>query len=282
MERHLVTEMPQQPVKGDEYFDLSDGTIKVPGENGIHVFGKAGGSSSDNQYLRKVYEEYGAVYNDDTGYWEYGDLKDMTEEDCFLATFYALEQIQGDNQVSFILDRYKNLSARTYFTKITPKGGHNTTKLVLDSCFAQSSKLEYLKLSDTPRSASLYVKNIRETFINCRKLRKIEDILTIYTDNDNHIARAFIGCSALKDVKIRLKTGANVNLSFEDSRLISYASIKFLVDNAYNTKAITVTVHPTTYSYLTGTTQPTAEVGGTTEEWRALVTTAQGKQISFA
>lgn len=282
MERHLVTEMPQSPVKGDEYFDLSDGTIKVPGEKGIHVFGKAGGSGSDNQYLRKVYEKYGAVYNDDTGYWEYGDLKDMTEEDCFLAAFYALEQIQGDIATSFILDRYNNLSARTYFTKITPKGAQNDTLLVLDSCFAQNKKLEYLKLSDTPTSKFLYIKNMQNMVRNSRKLKKIEDILTIATARNMDVEYAFNGCSALKDVKIRLRTGANVNLSFEDSRLLSYESIKYLVDNAANTKAITVTVHPTTYSYLTGTAQPTEEVGGTTEEWQALVTTAQGKQISFA
>jgi len=238
--------------------------------------------NSYKQYLRKVYEKYGAVYNKETGYWEYGDLKDMTEEDCFLAAFYALEQIQGENITSFILDRYKNLSARTYFTKITPKGSHYTTKLVLDSCFAQSNKLEYLKLSDTPTSSFLYIEHIKNAFRDCPKLRKIEDILTIYTSNNNNITHAFRGCSALKDVKIRLITGANVNISLEDSRLLSYESIKYLVDNAGNTKAITITVHPTTYSYLTGTAQPTEEVGGTTEEWQALVTTAQGKQISFA
>ena len=240
---------------------------------------------SDNsymQYLHKVYEEYGAVYNAETGYWEYGDLKDMTEEDCFLAAFYALEQIQGENQKSFILDRYKNPSAKTYFTKITPKGSYNTTKLVLDSCFAQSNKLEYLKLSDTPTSTFLFIEYIKDAFRGCPKLRKIEDILTIYTSNNNNITHAFTGCSALKDVKIRLVTGANVGISFEDSRLLSYESIKYLVDNAGNTAAITITVHPTTYSYLTGTAQPTEEVGGTTEEWQALVTTAQGKQISFA
>lgn len=240
------------------------------------------GNNSYMQCLHKVYEEYGAVYNDKTGYWEYGDLKDMTEEDCFLAAFYALEQIQGDNLISFILDRYKNLSARTYFTKITPKGSQNDTILVLDSCFAESNKLEYLKLSDTPTSLFLYIKNMQNAFRNCRKLRKIEDILTIYTDKNHHIEYAFMRCSALKDVKIRLKTGSNVNLSFEDSRLLSYESIKYLVDNAGNTAAITITVHPTTYSYLTGAAQPTEEVGGTAEEWQALVTTAQGKQISFA
>lgn len=73
------------------------------------------------------------------------------------------------------------------------------------------------------------------------------------------------------------------NLSFcENSPLINYESVNYLVTNAANTSAITVTVHPTTYSYLTGTAQPSAEVGGTSEEWQALLTTAQGKQISFA
>lgn len=238
------------------------------------------GIASSTAALHKIYESYGAVYNESTGYWEYGDLKDMTEEDCFLAAFYALEQIQGESTISFILDRYKNPSARTYFTKITPKGSQNTTRLVLDSCFAESNKLEYLKLSNTPTSSFLYIENMQDMVRNSPKLRKIEDVLTIYSRNN--ITRAFMGCSALKDVKIRLITGVNVNLSFENSPLISYESIKYLVDHARNTEAITITVHTTTYSYLTGAAQPAEEVGGTTEEWQALVTTAQGKQISFA
>ena len=55
-----------------------------------------------------------------------------------------------------------------------------------------------------------------------------------------------------------------------------------MVDNAANTSAITVTVHPTTYSYLTGTAQPTEQVGGTSEQWQAIVTAASAKQITFA
>ena len=41
-------------------------------------------------------------------------------------------------------------------------------------------------------------------------------------------------------------------------------------------------VHPTTYSYLQGTSEPTEQVGGTREEWMELVTSAQAKQIAFA
>ena len=237
-------------------------------------------ANSYKQYLHKVYEKYGAVYNDETGYWEYGDLKDMTEEDCFLAAFYALEHIQGDNQVSFILDRYKNRSARTYFTKINTKGDYNSTQLYLHSCFAFNTKLEYLKLSTGNASLYLTIKNALNIFRSSPKLRKLEDILSISQGCD--MTTAFLGCTSLRDVKIRLMSGANVNISFQDSPLLSYKSFNYLVTNAANTAAITVTVHPTTYSYLTGTAQPTEEVGGTTEEWQALVTTAQGKQISFA
>lgn len=238
---------------------------------------------SDNsymQYLHKVYEEYGAVYNKETGYWEYGDLKDMTEEDCFLAAFYALEQIQGDSNLSYIFDRYINTKARTYFTRINPKGGYQGTRLYLPACFAQNSKLEYLKLSTESTSPYLYINSMFNAFRSCHKLRKIEDVLSINQVND--MTGTFIECASLRDVKIRLMSNGNNDISFKDSPLLSYESLNYLITNAANTAAITVTVHPTTYSYLTGTAQPTEEVGGTTEEWQALVTTAQGKQISFA
>ena len=49
-----------------------------------------------------------------------------------------------------------------------------------------------------------------------------------------------------------------------------------------NKEAITIILHPTTYAYLQGTTAPTEQVGGTTEQWQALVTAATNKKISFA
>lgn len=54
------------------------------------------------------------------------------------------------------------------------------------------------------------------------------------------------------------------------------------VYNRSNAQWVEVVEDPTTYSYLTGTAEPTEQVGGTTEEWQDLVTTAAEKQISFA
>lgn len=237
--------------------------------------------ASSTAALHKVYESYGAVYNKESGYWEYDDLKDLTEKDCFLATLYALDSHMTYSNGELIYSwpsRYYTISARTFFTKVFNTFDYTGRPAILSNLFAQCIKLEYVKfvtstnLSSTNALSIYYADN---AFRGCIRLKKIANMLKIYKSAQH----TFDNCSVLTDVRVEI---SNVNVSFKDSPLISYESIKYLVDNAANTSAITVTVHPTTYSYLTGTAQPTTEVGGTTEEWQALVTAAQAKQISFA
>ncbi len=56
MAKHLVSGMPPKPVTGDVYFDISDGRIKVPGEQEVHEFGGGegggGGEASPFWYGR--------------------------------------------------------------------------------------------------------------------------------------------------------------------------------------------------------------------------------------
>lgn len=239
---------------------------------------------SDNsymQYLHKVYEEYGAVYNSETGYWEYGDLKDMTEEDCFLAAFYALDAaITADNPSKLegftgaLTNRGYHNKNRTYFAKNIGMDTFAGSTFYIATCFAHNNSLEYIKLLSRN---DIRIKSCSTTFYRCLSLRTIDTIFI--ADSLIDFQNAFFQCYKLKTIKIR---GLKSPVSFQDSPLLSYESLNYLVTNAANTASITVTVHPTTYSYLTGTAQPTEEVGGTTEEWQALVTTAQGKQISFA
>lgn len=95
----------------------------------------------------------------------------------------------------------------------------------------------------------------------------------------NTAINMFSGCNRLEYVKIY---GTQVDISFKWSSYIMYDTVKYLIYNAANTSPITITVHSTTYSYLMGTAEPTEQVGDTTEEWQALVTTATEKQITFA
>ena len=232
-------------------------------------------ANSYKQYLHKIYESYGAVYNADTGYWELNGLTDLTEEDMWV--IYLAGVPRTDDLVEFYVPPIgSNKSIRTTFN-YTFKGGGTGTGTILRGTFMECGNLEVVQIYES-ESTPIYVRELLNAFYNCQKLRKIVNILQVYSSTLS-TNNTFYNCKALESVKLsRLRT----DISFKDSPLLSYESIKYLVDNAANTAAITVTVHPTTYSYLTGTAQPTVEVGGTTEEWQALVTTAQGKQISFA
>lgn len=233
---------------------------------------------SDNsymQYLHKVYEEYGAVYNKETGYWELNGLTDLTEEDMW--DIYLAGVPRTENLTEFYKETsVDNKSIRTTFN-FTVKGDGVGTGTILGGTFLNCGNVEVVQFYKNP-NAIIYAKELFYAFYNCQKLREIVNTLQIYKTTalmDN----AFVNCKALKSVKLK---NLRKDISFKDSPFLSYESLNYLVTNATNTAAITVTVHPTTYSYLTGTAQPTEEVGGTTEEWQALVTTAQGKQISFA
>lgn len=135
------------------------------------------------------------------------------------------------------------------------------------------------------RSENLILHNVDEIIninntafrtFNSEYIKNIYNILD-FRNRTSDIDKYFWG-SLLEDVKIK---NIKVNLDISLCVKLYYKSIKYIVDNASNTSAITITVHPTTYGYLTGTIQPT-QVGGTTEEWQAIVTTATEKQITFA
>lgn len=225
--------------------------------------------------LHKVYESYGAVYNKETGYWELNGLTDLTEEDMW--DIYLAGVPKTENLTEFYAEStIANKSIRTTFNCLI-KGSGTGTGAILRGAFMQCANLEVVQFYKS-KGSIIYASELYNAFYNCQKLREIAEILTVYRPT-LLTTNMFYNCKALESVKLG---HLGTDISFKDSPLLSYESIKYLVDNAANTAAITVTVHPTTYSYLTGTAQPTVEVGGTTDEWQALVTTAQGKQISFA
>lgn len=104
--------------------------------------------------------------------------------------------------------------------------------------------------------------------------------------------KAIIGCIGLKTLRcpdcyalefFTIKTSGNVNI--ENSPKVRLDSLQYLVTNATNTSAITVTVHPEVYAKLTGDTTNAAAAALTPEElaqWQAVTTAAADKDISFA
>lgn len=235
-----------------------------------NYFSKIGSSA-----MRPIYEACGAVWNEETGYYELNGLTDITEEQ--MLTIYA---VFSDYKIEDINWKYAYTTART---NICPKNATYALKAYPNFNGQRAfylSKMEVIKISDVYASSSIFgfpLSRGDNMFESCSNLKRIIGIL--WVDKSSSLESIFNDCPKLEDIQIY---GLSLPISFSDSPLLNYASLDCLITNAANTAAITVTVHPTTYSYLSGSAQPSAEVGGTTEEWQALMTAAAGKQISFA
>lgn len=227
-------------------------------------------------YNRALFEAAGAVFNEATGYYELyaneGGLTDITEDemyDIYTQTAHLAAK-RGENYNLF------SLTCRTNFK------GRIFGDIGINEIYAYgSSSLEILFLDNINHTFShdgiIVSSFVSDDFYNCVKLKKVIGPIRIEKVTKDVVYSYSI---KIEDIKI---SGLKVNFKFfEKDEVINYESIKYLVDNAANTSAITITVHPTTYGYLTGTIQPTEQVGGTTEEWQAIVTTATEKQITFA
>lgn len=120
----------------------------------------------------------------------------------------------------------------------------------------------------------------QSTFRRCYNLR---EIIGPFKINANTLAlQSFLGCAALVDMKLH-ELATSISLS--DSPLLSLSTMQYMVSNAANTSAITVTVHPDVYAKLTGDTTNAAASALSADElaqWQALVATAAAKQITFA
>lgn len=104
-------------------------------------------------------------------------------------------------------------------------------------------------------------------FANCKQLKEVVGIMVF---EQRAFDDTFANCSNLQNIQIKY---ARYDIRLADSPLLTLESFQYLVENATNTSAITVTVHADVYAKLTDPQQA---------DWYAVNTAAQGKQISFA
>lgn len=87
---------------------------------------------------------------------------------------------------------------------------------------------------------------LQGAFDGCWNLREILSEIRSPTAFDDY---SFRGCRSLTEIRI---SRLLYNVCFADSPLLSLASFQYLVTNAANTSAITVTVHADVFAKLTG------------------------------
>lgn len=236
-------------------------------------------------YSRRLYESYGAVYNEETGFYELNGFTDITEEEMWNIYRYL-----NFNDMSMFAGLYPSdgvtLKVRTNipFRLSVQNSSNNTAFKIPHKWSYLCANMRYVeKVVISKKTEDIYL--CADNFIGCNyllygcdSLVEVEGVVD-FTKYEGNLSYVFTGCPKLKSFRLK---GVHNNAAFTNSPNINLDTFTYIIENATNTKAITITVAPMIYGYLTGTTQPAPETGGTAEEWQALVTTAQEKQISFA
>lgn len=215
-----------------------------------------------SQGNRALYVAAGAVYNEQTGFYELNGLTDITEEQMREIYMTCCSNVR----VGSINERYSNSQMRTNIRFSDNYGSWIGGFNVQNMCYSCTSLEVFAVSSD---ASFLYINNCSRMFLNCSKLKTIRGGIKFNSTTQNYTS-IFSGCALLETVKCN---GIVASISFSDSPLLSLESLQYLITNAVNTSAITVTVHADVYAKIQDETQT---------EWHALIASAQEKQITFA
>lgn len=207
-----------------------------------------------------LYEATGQVrFNDATGYYECNGYTDIGEEE--MAQMYSLYcgglDVWNQNSWSFG-QLTQNYTPRTTIPFLKYNGEFPTVWW-----WYNLESIRFIIENPSNPQFMSFTANIT----HCDKLKFVHDILDT---NSRKTPIDLTNLPMLEEIRIK---SARYNVEINDSPFISIESLRYLIENAANTGAITVTVHPEVYAKL-------ADENNT--EWHAVWTAAQAKQISFA
>lgn len=166
---------------------------------------------------------------------------------------------------SYPLCKHQNVSRQQMFAGVSdrtlfPINTNSFFGTNYIEAFVSSSKLVAVKFRVASNNPIVNISNGQNMFKDCRSLKYIYNTL-VFAPNAN-IDGALDLCPALEEVRIKKMARS---LRIAESPKLSLESIQYLVTNAANTSAITVTLHPSAFARLTDD----------------LIAAAQAKNISF-
>lgn len=193
--------------------------------------------------MHYAYEALGARWNANTGYWEFYDMKNITNIEMSRALARGSWYI-GATAIG-IMSAFNEQSPSAIRFNIARTGPWSA------SCdfdyFAQENKwIEFINLTgdnnivSKPFSYALYLTG---SFNGCSNLRRIYGEINV-TDAKNAFTDTFKGCIKLKDVEIY---GLNKDISFADSPLLSKESLLYMIENCASDVLFTITLHKDAY-----------------------------------
>ena len=213
---------------------------------------------------RALYVAAGAVYNQNTGFYELNGLTDITEEQM-REIYNQTNHVTRQTDLSGVFVNTNNIRTNYPF-KID--GGYKQVPCY--AAFVRCTNIEVVAFTKSTNGV-FYSSRVIYLFQYCRKLKEVIGIIRMdYVDSSEKYNNMFYQCTSLVRVSLG---GVKYDISFSDSPLISLESLQFLITNAANTSPITVTVHSDVYAKIQDESNA---------DWHALIEAATAKQITFA
>lgn len=219
-------------------------------------------STPSGSPLHDLFVAAGAVWNSSSKSWTVGSVTGISNS--VMTKIYSLSHNVLNNS---------NWDSALYSVSIPvnlpPRKSPNQyigdlTKVSANATFTNSNMQ---KIHICPAPYQVVFGKCSRAFANCKQLKEVVGIMVF---EQGAFEDTFANCSNLQNIQIKY---ARYNIRLANSPLLTLESFQYLVENATNTSAITVTVHADVYAKLTDPQQA---------DWYAVNTAAQGKNISFA
>ena len=190
----------------------------------------------------------GAVFNRATGFFELNGLTDITAEQ--MRTILNFGRFRFTEPKSGARSKNTEIKDLIRTNILVSSADELRSSSTADGLCYNQSEMEVLAVGIPSQNDQTYVfspKSIFSILTRCDKLHTIiGDIRLDKLGIANELA--FVSCTALRNVRLR---DIVKSLDISGAPLLSFESVACMVDNAKNTEAIPIKVHPTVYGKLT-------------------------------
>lgn len=208
-------------------------------------------SKMNSGTLRDLYISAGAKYNEATGFYELNGLTDITEEEMRIC--------YKDSAYLYLAYSWRYIAAYSKLRTNIPMKSYARWILKTDitQSFEGCGLLEVVDLYTINLGHQLDCSACASAFKNCKKLRIVKGVDLTHCTTPESVLNVFSNCTSLETIEI---FNLVVNISFNDSPLLSKESVIHLISKAKPTSTITITLHPTTYAMATADPEIQAEL----------------------
>ena len=237
----VVTDSSSDASAHIETFSYTHGgvkyTVTISGEQGALTAKVTTEGGTKRTALTPLFESAGAVFNDETGYYELNTLTDITEEEMIAIYNAPRLTLEGTNETLFSRSMIRTNLCGDYW-------GNNHVYLNDTFYYNQELEVAYIKDNNYSGSTVYLVESNTGAFYQCMHLRSI--LTNGYINiNGLDVTKAFNKCYALEDVKLSM---ANKSFSLQDCSVLSTDSVRTIIEKESAPKeGITVTLHPDVY-----------------------------------